>query len=138
MEINEILKTEESRKSFLIGLVFLSRVDGVDETEKFFFESAALALELNDEAQSDVNLSWSKEDMPELKFEDKKASLFFIMQAIQLSNMDNSYTEKERAFIYNTATKIGLTNESVYKIECWVEEGLKWQAEGNKLLDMEA
>ena len=137
MEINEILKTEESRKSFLIGLVFLSRVDGVDESEKIFFENAAAALELSDEAQNEVNLSWTKEDMPELKFEDKKASLFFIMQAIQLSNVDNSYTEKEKAFIYNIATNIGLTNESVYKIERWVEEGLKWQAEGDKLLDME-
>ena len=137
MDINEILKTEESRKNFLIGLVFLSRVDGVDESEKIFFENAAAALELSDEAQNEVNLSWTKEDMPELKFEDKKASLFFIMQAIQLSNVDNSYTEKEKAFIYNIATKIGLTNESVYKIERWVEEGLKWQAEGDKLLDME-
>lgn len=137
MDINKILKTEESRKNFLIGLVFLSRVDGVDESEKIFFENAAAALELSDEAQNEVNLSWTKEDMPELKFEDKKASLFFIMQAIQLSNVDNSYTEKEKAFIYNIATKIGLTNESVYKIERWVEEGLKWQAEGDKLLDME-
>ena len=137
MDINKILKTEESRKNFLIGLVFLSRVDGVDESEKIFFENAAAALELSDEAQNEVNLSWNKEDMPELKFEDKKASLFFIMQAIQLSNVDNSYTEKEKAFIYNIATKIGLTNESVYKIERWVEEGLKWQAEGDKLLDME-
>ena len=96
MDINKILKTEESRKNFLIGLVFLSRVDGVDESEKIFFENAAAALELSDEAQNEVNLSWTKEDMPELKFEDKKASLFFIMQAIQLSNVDNSYTEKEK------------------------------------------
>lgn len=75
--------------------------------------------------------------MPVSKFEDKKDSLFFRMQAIQLSNIDNSYTEKERAFIYKIATKIVLTNESVYRIERWVEEVLKWQAEDDKLLDME-
>lgn len=137
MNINDILKTEESRKSFLIGLVFLSRVDGVDESEKIFFANAAAGLNLSEESQNEVNLSWTKEEMPELKFEDKKAALFFIMQAIQLSNVDNSYTERERAYIYNTATKLGLSNESVEKIELWVEEGLRWQAEGVKLLDLE-
>lgn len=137
MDINEILKTEESRKNFLIGLIFLSRVDGVDESEKVFFANAAAGLNLSEEAQNEVNLSWTKEEMPEVKFEDKKASLFFIMQAIQLSNVDNSYTERERAYIYNTATKLGLSNESVEKIELWVEEGLRWQAEGVKLLDLE-
>lgn len=137
MDINEILKTEESRKSFLIGLVFLSRVDGVDESEKVFFKNAATGLNLSEEAQHEVNLSWTKEDMPELKFENKKAALFFVMQAIQLSNVDNSYTEREKEYVYNTALKLGVSNESVKQIESWVNEGLIWQAQGIKLLDLE-
>ena len=137
MNINEILKTEESRKNFLIGLVFLARVDDVEESEKVFFENASASLKLSELSKSEINLSWTKADMPELHFENKRASLFFIIQAVQLANDDNSYTEKERDFIYNAATKLGLSNESVNKIELWVEEGLKWQEKGEKLLDME-
>lgn len=137
MNINEILKTEEERKSFLIGLVFLSRVDGVDESEKVFFANAAVGLNLSEESKREVELSWTQEVMPELKFENSKSALFFIMQAIQLSNVDNSYTEKEKNYIYDVATKIGLSKESVEKVELWVEEGIRWQAEGIKLLSLE-
>lgn len=137
MDINEILKTEESRKSFLIGLVFLSKVDGVDESEKVFFENAAASLRLSEEARAEVNLSWDQEVMPEIKFEDKKASLFFMIQAIQLSNVDNFYSEAEKEYIYNVAKKLKISNDSVRKIEAWVEEGLKWQAKGNELLSLE-
>lgn len=137
MNINEILKTEESRKNFLIGLVFLSKVDGVDESEKVFFENAAASLSLSEEARVEVNLSWDQDVMPEIKFEDKKASLFFMIQAIQLSNVDNFYSEAEKEYIYNVAKKLKVSNDSVRKIEEWVEEGLKWQAKGNELLSLE-
>ncbi len=137
MNINEILKTEESKKNFLIGLVFLSRVDGVDESEKVFFANAAEGLQLSEEAQNAVNLSWSQDVMPEIKFEDNKEKLFFLMQGIQLSNIDNSYSDKERSFIYKVASDLDITNESVQRIEAWVEEGIKWQSEGIKLLDLE-
>ncbi|MBC5628732.1 hypothetical protein H8S20_07505 [Clostridium sp. NSJ-6] len=138
MNINEILKTEESKKNFLIGLVFLAKVDGnIDETEKYFFLNAAEGLQLSEESQNAVNLSWSQEIMSELKFENNREKLFFLMQGIQLSNIDNSYSDKERSFIYKVASDLAISNESVERIEAWVEEGIKWQNEGIKLLDLE-
>lgn len=61
MEINEILISEEARRSFLIGLVFLSKADGnVDESEKYFFHNAANSLALSDESKTEVNACWEK------------------------------------------------------------------------------
>lgn len=138
MNINEILKTEESRISFLIGLVFLSKVDGiVDEREQSFFMGSAIALDLNSEAQDRIHSSWNEEEMPQLKFVDTKEKLFFIMQAIQLANIDNSYSDIERNFIYTVAANLDIPKDLVKKIEPWVEDGIRWQTEGKKLLDLE-
>lgn len=138
MNINEILKTEESKISFLVGLVFLSKIDGViDETEKDFFTNAATALALSSEGKNQLSSSWDEEKMPQLKFTNKKEKLFFVMQAIQLSNIDNVYSETERSFIYDVASNLDISEESVEKIENWVKEGIKWQADGEKLLDLE-
>lgn len=138
MQINEILKTEASKRSFLIGLVFLSKVDGiVEETERNFFLNVAASLKLNSESISEINSCWTKDVMPEINFDSGKEKLFFITQAVQLCSVDGGYTEKEKSFIDELAKKIGVKNESVEKIEAWVRRGIEWQAEGNKLLEME-
>lgn len=138
MEIKEILKSEESRKNFLIGLVFLSKIDGnVDEREKAFFQSAANALDLHEKSLEEVNLSWNESIMPEIKFNDKKESLFFLTQAIQLSSVDNAYSDKEKEFVHSISKDLGVSNSSLEAIENWVYEGIQWQTKGEKLLELE-
>ncbi|MEG0772683.1 DUF533 domain-containing protein [Clostridium sp.] len=139
MQINEILKTETAKRNFLMGLVFLAKVDGVvDETERTFFLNAASSLQLSSESVNEINSCWNKEVMPEINFDNKEEKLFFILQAVQLCSVDGGYTEKERLFIHELAKKLGLKSDSVEKIEAWVERGIQWQAEGNQLLKMEA
>ncbi|MEO2506542.1 hypothetical protein ABHA01_01995 [Clostridium paraputrificum] len=138
MNINEILKTDESRKSFLLGLVFLSKCDGVvDEEEKKFFLNAAIALQISENSKREIDLAWNQEVMPKLSFSNKKEKLFFIMQAIQLSNVENFYSTEEKKFIYSVASDLGVSKESVQEIEVWVEEGIRWQVRGEKLLELE-
>lgn len=139
MQINEILKTETAKRNFLMGLVFLAKVDGVvDETERTFFLNAASSLQLSSESVNEINSCWDKDNMPEIDFANKEEKLFFILEAVQLCSVDGGYTEKERLFIHELAKKLGLKRDSVEKIEAWVERGIQWQAEGNQLLKMEA
>lgn len=138
MQINEILKTEVAKRNFLIGLVFLSRADGVVlESEKSFFLNAAASLELSEESVDEINSCWTKDVMPELVFNSKKEKLFFLVQAIQLANVDYDYAVQEKQLIDKIALDFGVTNDSVEKIEAWVKAGLEWQAEGDMLLELE-
>lgn len=138
MNINEILKTEKSRKNFLKGLIALSKADGsVEESEKGFFAGAAASLQLSIESQQEVNLSWSEEVGPYLEFDNKREKLFFFIQAIQLCTIDNSYSDKEREFVYTLASNLDISREAIKKIEEWVSEGIQWQIKGESLLEME-
>lgn len=138
MKIDEILKTEAVKRDFLIGLAYLSKVDGVvDESEKAFFLNAAASLQLSEESLNEINLCWTNDIMPELNFDTKKQKLFFLTQAIQLSSIDNVYSEEEKGFVHESALKLDISKESVEKIENWVKEGIEWQNRGNKLLELE-
>ncbi len=138
MNINEILKSELSKRDFLIGLVYLSKLDGViDSLEKAFFIDAANSLQLSKEMTDQINACWANDVLPELNFQNKTEKLFFLIQAIQLCNVDSIYSEKEKEYIYQTALNLGISIESVQEIEEWVSEGVKWQSKGNALLELE-
>lgn len=138
MEINKILKTESAKRNFLIGLVYLAKADGVvDESEKVFFLNAGASLKLSKESIDEINSCWTKDAMPEITFETKKEKLFFLIQAVQLCNVDNAYTVEEKEFVHKIASDLGVTKESVEKIEAWVKEGIEWQAKGDMLLEVE-
>jgi hypothetical protein len=102
-----------------------------------YFNNAATSLQISEESVNEINSCWEKDIMPQLVFENKKEKLFFLTQAIQLCNVDNAYTEKEKEFIHKISIDLGVSNDSVQKIEAWVKAGLEWQAEGNKLIELE-
>lgn len=138
MEINEILISEEARRSFLIGLVFLSKADGnVDESEKYFFQNAASSLALSDESTLDLNACWEKKEMPDLSFPDRTSKIFFLREAIQLSYVSGGFSEKERIFIQETAIHLGVSPSILTAIEEWVIAGMVWKNNGDDLLEME-
>jgi len=138
MQINEILKTEAAKRSFLVGLVFLSKADGVvDESEKTFFLNAAASLKLSEESVNEIDSCWTKDVMPELVFNSKREKLFFLVQAVQLCNVDSVYCEEEKQFVNKIALDLGVTDDSVEEIEAWVKVGMEWQSEGDKLLELE-
>lgn len=139
MNIEEILKSEVAKRDFLIGLVYLSKVDGiVEESERNFFTNTASYLQLSKEALNEINLCWTTDIMPELNFNDKKEKMFFLTQAVQLCSVDNFYSDEEKKFIHEIALSLDVSKDSVEKIEDWVREGIEWKNKGYKLLVLEA
>lgn len=138
MEINDILKSEEARRSFLIGLAFLSKADGnVNEQEKIFFQNAAHSLDLSSESTSEVNNCWDKTEMPELLFPDHASKIFFVREALQLSYISGGFSEKEKSFIHETARHLGISLSTLTAIEDWVVAGMDWKKSGDGLLTLE-
>ena len=62
--------------------------------------------------------------------------MFFFIQAIQLSWIDNDYCEAERNEIRKLADELEISAESVEKVEKWVEEGMEWNKKGDELLKL--
>ncbi|WP_373897766.1 hypothetical protein ACER0A_011030 [Haloimpatiens sp. FM7315] len=138
MNIREILKTEESKLNFLGGLIRLAKIDEkVSDEEKLFFSQAAVQLEMKEESVSLLQNLWTSEEKINVDFETKRESLFFIQQAVQLCVMDGVYHHEEKKEIKLLGKELGLLESSIEKIETWVEDGLKWQALGETLLDIE-
>lgn len=138
MEILKILSTEEEKQNFLIGLVFLSKLDGVvDENEKIFFANAGASLALSEESIRKVNESWDALEMPTLKFNTKKGKLFFLREAMQLSFVDGSYNDKEKKFLEGLVKEFDLNLDELKAIEDWVQKGMEWKALGERLIDVE-
>lgn len=139
MNIREILKTEEAKLNFLGALIRLAKIDkNVSEDERLFFTQAAVQLEMKEESISLLQNFWTSEEKINVKFETKRESLFFIQQAVQLCEMDGVYNDEEKKEIKLLGKELGLLEASIEKIEAWVEDGLKWQALGETLLDIEA
>ena len=138
MNINEILTTEQSKINFLKGLIFLSKIDGnTDENERLFFTNASLSLNLTQESLKELDKCWTIEKPIAPNFETNKEKIFFFIQAIQLCNIDSTYTIEEKNLIRSYANSLNFSLDFILKIEDWVERGLKWQKEGNDFLNME-
>lgn len=140
LEINDILDTQQSKLSFMKGLIVIAQVDGkVDECEKKFFTNAMLELKLNNENISNLeNVLNNLHNITDLNvaFDSRNQELFFFREAIQLCYIDGSYSKKERELIENIRTKTTVNKEDILKIENWVKEGIEWSKRGEKLLEM--
>jgi tellurite resistance protein len=135
VEIRDVLKTIESRRSFLIGLVFLSKADGIiDESEKIFFQHASNALELDEDSFNLVNACWSHDERPAFEFGDITEKKFFLREALQLCHVDGHYDEREKKMIREFASELGISDDILSLFENWVAEGIKWQASGDALV----
>jgi tellurite resistance protein len=135
MEIQEILKSMESRCSFLTGLVFISKADGViEDEEKVFFQRTAETLGLNEDSINFINSCWGEKQRPQLTFNDSTEKRFFLRQAIELCSVDGHYDNAERKLVHEFASELGIPDQIVAALEDWVAEGMKWQAEGDKLI----
>ena len=137
MEINNILSDLASRRSFLMGLIFLAKADGIVEPEEMaFFKNAAVAMELDERSIEEINAVARAEMCPPLEFANDVQKKFFIREAIELSCIDNNYADKERALVYKFAGELGISASSVEALEKWVEEGIIWKTRGDELICM--
>lgn len=136
--IGQILTTREAKMCYLKGLAMISMCNGdVAEEEINYFNYAAQALQLDETDTNELNNMFVKKEKVGLKFEQKEQSLFFLREAIQLCFVDGSYNEAERAIIMEFAENMGVSVDSVLKMEAWVKEGIDWAEKGDSLLDLE-
>lgn len=133
MNTYDILKTRNAKVNFLKGLIRVSMSDGVvPDVEKEFYRKSAYGLGLDDEAVAEIENS----DYKEIVFETTEEKMFFFIQAIQLSWIDNDYCEAERKEIRKLADELEISVESIEKVEKWVEEGMEWNKKGDELLKL--
>lgn len=139
MDINKVLETKESRINFMKGLIALAKIDGiVDENEQEFFVGAMNSLNIGDEDINKLSDELVSHDIDkEISFNNKKQSLFFLKEAIQLCYCDNNYSEKEKDLIKEFAEKLEVSEKALSSIEEWALEGYMWCKKGEKLLEME-
>ena len=137
MDIREILQTGESRINFLKGLIRLAKADGVvDEKEFVFYQQAAVSLELGEEEILILDKIRSEEHKIALNFETDREKMFFLIQAVQLCWVDNNYSAAEQKEIRNICHEIGVSEESLEKVEAWAKEGIEWNKRGEILLEL--
>lgn len=132
MEINAILNTEESRKSFLTGLLFIAKADGsVDDSECQFFHDAAIAMGIDTDS---INSCWAMEVCPKLNFSSLVQKKFFLREAIQLSFVNDHYADEEKELVKHFAAELGVSDSIVRGLEEWAQRGMVWKREGDDLL----
>ncbi len=137
MRVEDVLITEKSKLNFLKGIIRLSKCDGiVDEEEKNYIDQVALGFDLSDSSKKELEQCWNMNNSIEIKFETSIEKNFFLIQCIQLSWIDGNYSEEEQREIRKIAVELGVLEDSIVKIEKWVEEGLEWNKRGEKLLEL--
>lgn len=138
-EINSIIDSLAAKMNFMKGLVLLAKADGVvDQREKEFFMTVAVALGLDEESRKIILEMMDTSDIsPDITFVNKQQTLFFIREALQLCYMDGIYDIKEKELIEVFRKNNNVSSESVKKIEQWVQKGITWKEEGADLLTLE-
>lgn len=135
MEINGILGDIASRRSFLMGLLFIAKADGmVDQEEMKFFQNAAVAMDLDGASIEKINDCWNVGECPPLEFSNMVQKKFFIREAIELSCINERYADEEKTLVYRFAAELGVPAPAVAALEKWVEEGMIWKKRGDELI----
>jgi hypothetical protein len=134
----QILDSENAKVNFMKGIINLAKVEGIDESDIILFDKAMLGLGLSEEVIEVLDqLIQDEDNIVEIEFESKRQALFFLKEGIQLCYVDGHYGLEEKRLIEEKAAKLGVSAESVKKIEAWVLEGIEWSNKGDLLLELE-
>jgi len=143
--ILEVLTDEKSRTNFMRGLINLSKAEesregsvGINTEEMTFLKNAMLALNLPEYTQRELEtFVRSKDNAINVSFETKRQALFFLREGMQICYIEGQYYQTEKDMIEEMAKMLGVSCETVKKIEQWVREGIEWSARGEEILEME-
>ena len=138
-EIAAVYPDEESRLTFIRGCVCMAQSDGeVDPDEQAFFLQAAVGMGLSPQQVQRVS-SWLSKTQPAetIAFDNKRQTVFFLKEAMQMAFLDGSYDETERAAMRTIAANGGVSLATIEAIEDWVTEGIDWREQGEALLELE-
>lgn len=141
----EIFNTEYSRINFIKGLIQLAssveenvNKDINREKEFNFLESFLVQFNINQEGQENIkNFVNSDEKITNIKFETKKQAIAFFIEAMNLCYIDNEFQPEEKGLMNTISDKLGISKESIMKIEDWILRGKKWSSEYFDLLNLE-
>ena len=134
--LTEVYQSENSRMNFMKGCVRLAKCDGViSAEEQQFFINAGTNLDLdNKNIQKLTSLMNNSEKKIPVNFENKRQSLFFFREGIQLCHVDGKYDDPEKKEIAAIAKELGIKSSEIKKLEKWVIDGMEWVKIGDKLL----
>lgn len=137
MDFREVIKTEESRKNFVKGLIHLSKVDGViSEEESQYYIGACYNLGLKEEDIAEIQGYIYSNDAINIEFKTMKEKILFFREAIQLCSVDGIYDTREKLEIRKMAEQLQVSTQIIEEIESWVDEGMVWKDRGDLLLEL--
>lgn len=139
MDINSILNTYSSKINFMKGIICFAKIDGViDQEECEFFVNAMNALNIRQDDVNNLSNELVSTDLDDnINFENKKQSLFFLKEVIQLCYCNDNYSIEEQKLMVTFAERLKVSKESLNNIEKWALEGYNWSKKGEELLEME-
>ena len=140
-EILEDSSSENEKIAFVKGLIRLAKVDQrIALEERKFLDEIVVKIGLDSKyipEFKEILESNDHLDSIKISFENRKKSILFLREAIQLCKVDGEYHEKEKAEIDKIAEEMGVSANAVKEIENWADRGIQWQKEGFELLNLE-
>lgn len=141
VKFEEIYQEEEEKFDFMKGLIRIARADGViAPEEQIMFANAVVGAGITENAAKELQEALVARDIKKeyfaMSFPKKKQSLYFLREAIQLSNVDGKYDPQEKKEIKAIAKELNISSDNVKALEKWVKAGLAWRKEGDKLLNI--
>lgn len=137
MDINKILITDEAKQAFIAGLIRIAKADGtIDEREAVFFQQAAYSLGLDDAAVKQIDKLRQSNEKIEIGLKNNVEKNFFLIQAVQLCLIDETYSEAEQKELRDICVEMGVSYNTLVEIEKWAYEGIAWNKRGEELLKL--
>ena len=111
-KIKEIYPTSESKLTFIKGLIFIIKADGIIHNKELdLINNLVSLLDLSEEDKKKVTLlSDLVEYDSNLKFDNKDQELFFIQEGFRMCLIDEIYHPSEKELLIKIATDFGLSD----------------------------
>lgn len=136
MRYADIFQSSSAKINFLKGLIRLAKADKIIEPEEqMYFRAAGAQLDLNEEELNEVDQYWTQDSLP-VAFKTMPEKILFVREALQLCAIDNRYADEEKQEIRKVCAELGVSNETLEKLEAWVEEGMNWKQRGDEFLNV--
>ena len=136
VKTEEVFVTTAAKVNFLKALIRLAKADGkVSEKERIFFIQAAQQLEVESQAEKEVDAAWNA-DRIEVSFETSREKMMALIQLYQISKADEEVAQSELSEIAAIAREMGISGEAAKAVDDWFRDGLAWANRMDMLLDM--
>lgn len=138
LEIRDVIKTEDKRINYLAGLIRIAECDNnrASVEEGYIYNIAELlGASYTEVLKAGEILENGKRQ--EIHFETKQEKVLFLMQALYMCWLDNSYSDSEREEIVAIGDELGIHSSELAEIESWVKQGIDWMRVGAEMLGLE-